>query len=63
MADIGDVYNVLTGQEVLNEFIIRRNRSSSTIYLTSPARDPIVKVSHYPTKFSLSCVLIAGLDN
>jgi hypothetical protein len=44
MADIGDVYNVQTGQEVLNEFIIRRNRSSSTIYLASPDREVIVKV-------------------
>jgi hypothetical protein len=44
MADIGDVYNVLTGQDVLNEFIIRRNHSSSTIYLTSPNREAIVKV-------------------
>lgn len=49
MADVGDVYNVLTGQEVMNEFIIRRNRSSSTIYLTSPAREVIVKVGRHTT--------------
>ena len=45
MVDIGDVYSVSTGQEVINEFIIRRNKSSSTMYLTSPVREIIVKVS------------------
>ncbi|TFK43927.1 hypothetical protein BDQ12DRAFT_702865 [Crucibulum laeve] len=41
LADVSDVYNVSTGNEV-HEFIIRR-RQGVTIYFTSPAREIIVK--------------------
>ncbi|KAL0070247.1 Ras GTPase activating protein ira2 [Marasmius tenuissimus] len=42
LAEISDVYNVQTGQEV-NEFIIRRSRQGDTLYFSSPARDMIIK--------------------
>ena len=41
--DLGDIYNVATGRDP-NEFIIRRVRSSGTLYFSSPERDQIVKV-------------------
>jgi hypothetical protein len=42
LADISDVYNVSTGQE-LNEFIVRRSRHGVTLYFSSAVRDTIVK--------------------
>jgi neurofibromin 1 len=42
LADIGDIYNIFTGQD-MNEFIVRR-RQGSTAYFFSNLRDPIVKV-------------------
>ncbi|KAG7097519.1 hypothetical protein E1B28_004862 [Marasmius oreades] len=42
LAEISDVYNVQTGQEI-NEFIIRRSRQGDTLYFSSPARDMIIK--------------------
>ncbi|KAF9266130.1 hypothetical protein L218DRAFT_1016740 [Marasmius fiardii PR-910] len=42
LAEISDVYNVQTGQEI-NEFIIRRSRQGDTLYFSSPARDIIIK--------------------
>ncbi|KXN84411.1 Neurofibromin, partial [Leucoagaricus sp. SymC.cos] len=41
LADIGDIYNIFTGQD-MNEFIVRR-RQGSTTYFFSALRDPIVK--------------------
>lgn len=41
LADIGDIYNIFTGQD-MNEFIVRR-RQGSTSYFFSHLRDPIVK--------------------
>lgn len=46
LTDVGDVYNVSTTQDVVNEFIIRRNRTGSTVYFTSSSREVIVKVCH-----------------
>ncbi|KAL0576959.1 Ras GTPase activating protein ira2 [Marasmius crinis-equi] len=42
LAEISDVYNVQTGQEI-NEFIIRRSRQGDTLYFSSPARDVVIK--------------------
>jgi neurofibromin 1 len=45
LTDIGDVYNVATGQEA-NEFILRRSRyGGGALYFSSPERDAIVRVS------------------
>lgn len=42
--DITDIYKVSTSPDLNNEFIIRKNRSGTTIYLTSAAREDIIKV-------------------
>jgi len=42
LADIGDIYNIFTGQD-MDEFIVRR-RQGHTSYFFSRLRDPIVKV-------------------
>jgi len=44
LSDIGDVYNVSTGQDI-NEFIIRKSRYGGTSYFSSADRDLIVHVS------------------
>jgi len=44
LSDIGDVYNVSTGQDI-NEFIIRKSRYGGTLYFSSADRDFIVHVS------------------
>ena len=44
LSDIGDVYNVSTGQDI-NEFIIRKSRYGGTLYFSSADRDLIVHVS------------------
>lgn len=44
LTDIGDVYNVSTGQDI-NEFIIRKSRYGGTLYFSSADRDLIVHVS------------------
>lgn len=44
LSDIGDVYNVSTGQDI-NEFIIRKSRYGGTLYFSSAERDLIVHVS------------------
>lgn len=44
LTDITDIYKVSTSPDLHNEFIIRKNRSGTTIYLTSTAREDIIKV-------------------
>lgn len=52
LPDIGDVYNVSTGQDI-NEFIVRRSRYGGTLYFSSMERDVIVHVStHFITLVS-----------
>jgi len=44
LTDIGDVYNVATGQDA-NEFILRRSGYGGALYFSSLERDAIVHVS------------------
>lgn len=53
MADISDAY--VTGLREKNEFIIRRNKQGTTLYLSSPSNDHIVKVR---SAFFLSVIFI-----